>query len=224
VRILLIEDDPETAAYVTQGLQDEGHELRVARDGREGLFEAVGEVWDLLIVDRMLPALDGLGIVRTLRAGGNLTPVLFLTTLGGIDDRVTGLTAGGDDYLIKPFAFPELAARVIALGRRPQKVAAETAFRVSDLEMDLLTRVVRRGGRRIDLQPREFALLEYLMRHANEVVTRTMLLENVWHFHFDPRTNIVESHISRLRDKIDNGGPELIQTIRGAGYRISAPD
>jgi two-component system, OmpR family, response regulator len=223
VRILLIEDDPQEAAYVDQGLQDEGHQLEVAIDGRAGLLRAVGEDWDLFIVDRMLPGLDGLALVRTLRAAGNLTPVLFLTTMGGIDDRVTGLTAGGDDYLVKPFAFPELAARIIALGRRQQKSAPETALRVSDLEIDLLTRTVRRGGARIELQPREFALLEYLMRHADEVVTRTMLLENVWHFHFDPRTNIVESHVSRLRSKIDNGRPELIRTVRGAGYCIRAP-
>jgi two-component system OmpR family response regulator len=223
VRILLIEDDPQEAAYVDQGLQDEGHQLEVAMDGRAGLLRAVGEDWDLLIVDRMLPGLDGLALVRTLRAAGNLTPVLFLTTMGGIDDRVTGLTAGGDDYLVKPFAFPELAARIVALGRRQQKNAPETALRVGDLEIDLLTRTVRRGGARIELQPREFALLEYLMRHADEVVTRTMLLEKVWHFHFDPRTNIVESHISRLRSKIDNGRPELIRTVRGAGYCIRAP-
>jgi two-component system OmpR family response regulator len=223
VKILLIEDDPQEAAYVDQGLQDEGHQLEVAMEGRAGLLRAVGEDWDLFIVDRMLPGLDGLALVRTLRAAGNLTPVLFLTTMGGIDDRVTGLTAGGDDYLVKPFAFPELAARIVALGRRQQKSVPETALRVSDLEIDLLTRTVRRGGGQIELQPREFALLEYLMRHADEVVTRTMLLENVWHFHFDPRTNIVESHISRLRSKIDNGRPELIRTVRGAGYCIRAP-
>jgi two-component system OmpR family response regulator len=150
--------------------------------------------------------------------------VLFLTTMGGIDDRVSGLHVGGDDYLVKPFAFPELAARVMALGRRQQRPTPETVLRVADLEIDLLTRAVRRGGAEVELQPREFALLEYLMRHAGQVVTRTMLLENVWHFHFDPRTNIVESHISRLRGKVDRGGAELIQTVRGAGYRIAVPD
>jgi two-component system OmpR family response regulator len=224
LKILLIEDDPETAAYINEGLRDEGHKLDTAVDGRSGMFRAVGEEWDVLIVDRMLPGLDGLALVRTLRGAGNLTPVLFLTTMGGIDDRVTGLQSGGDDYLVKPFAFPELAARVIALGRRRQQPAPETVLRVGDLEMDLLTRTVRRAGAAIDLQPREFALLEYLMRHAGEVVTRTMLLENVWHFHFDTRTNIVESHISRLRGKINVSGSELIQTVRGAGYRIGAPD
>jgi two-component system OmpR family response regulator len=223
VRILLIEDDPETAEYVVAGLQSEGHDLRVAADGRTGLLSAAAEEWDLLIVDRMLPGLDGLGVVRTLRASGIAAPILFLTTMGGIDDRVTGLNAGGDDYLVKPFAFAELAARVAALGRRPQRASPETALRVADLEMDLLTHSVRRGGQPIDLQPREFELLRYLMRHAGQIVTRTMLLENVWDFHFDPRTSLVESHISRLRNKIDRGRPELIHTVRGSGYCIRAP-
>jgi two-component system OmpR family response regulator len=223
VRILLIEDDPETAEYVVAGLQSEGHELQVAIDGRSGLLCAAAEDWDLLIVDRMLPGLDGLGVVRTLRASGVAAPVLFLTTMGGIDDRVTGLNAGGDDYLVKPFAFAELAARVAALGRRPQRAGPETVLRVADLEMDLLTHSVRRGGQAIELQPREFELLRYLMRHAGQIVTRTMLLENVWNFHFDPRTSLVESHISRLRGKIDRGRPELIHTERGSGYSIRAP-
>jgi two-component system OmpR family response regulator len=223
VRILLIEDDPEAAEYVVAGLQSEGHELRVAADGRAGLLSAAAEAWDLLIVDRMLPGLDGLALVRTLRASGIVTPVLFLTTMGGIDDRVTGLNVGGDDYLIKPFAFAELVARVAALGRRPQRTAPETVFRVADLELDLLARSVRRGGQALELQPREFELLEYLMRHAEQVVTRTMLLENVWGFHFDPRTSLVESHISRLRGKVDRGRPELIHTVRGSGYCIRAP-
>jgi two-component system OmpR family response regulator len=223
VRVLLIEDDPETAEYVVAGLQSEGHDLQVASDGRAGLLRAAAEAWDLLIVDRMLPGLDGLGVVRTLRASGIVAPILFLTTMGGIDDRVTGLNAGGDDYLVKPFAFAELAARVAALGRRSQGTAPETVLRVADLEMDLLARTVHRGGRAIDLQPREFELLEYLMHHAEQVVTRTMLLENVWDFHFDPRTSLVESHISRLRGKIDRGRPELIHTVRGSGYCIRAP-
>jgi two-component system OmpR family response regulator len=224
LRILLVEDDAETAGYIVQGLEEAGHSLVLARDGRDGLFRDAGEDWDLLIVDRMLPGMDGLAMVRTLRAGGVVTPVLFLTTLGGIDDRVAGLNAGGDDYLVKPFAFSELAARVAALGRRPRRAVTETTLRVADLEMDLLTRSVRRGGEAIDLQPREFRLLEYLMRHAGQVVTRTMLLENVWDFHFDPHTNVVETHISRLRGKIDKGfRTELIHTVRGAGYCLRAP-
>jgi two-component system OmpR family response regulator len=223
VRILLIEDDPETAEYVVAGLQSEGHDLEVVADGRAGLLRAASETWDLLIVDRMLPGRDGLAVVRTLRASDIATPVLFLTTMGGIDDRVTGLNAGGDDYLVKPFAFAELVARVAALGRRPQRTAAETVLRVADLELDQLSRAVRRAGQEIELQPREYELLEYLMRHAGQVVTRTMLLENVWGFHFDPRTSLVESHISRLRGKVDRGRPELINTVRGSGYCIRAP-
>lgn len=224
MKILLIEDEPETAEYVAQGLAEEGHRLSVARDGRDGLFRATGEDWDLLIIDRMLPGLDGLNLVKTLRAADIKTPVLFLTTLGGVGDRVRGLDAGGDDYLVKPFAFAELAARVNALGRRPPISTVETILRVGDLEMDLLGRAVRRGDASIQLQPREFLLLEYLMRNAGKVVTRTMLLENVWDFHFDPRTNIVETHISRLRAKLHrDGAPDLIHTVRGAGYSIHAP-
>ena len=223
MRILVVEDDAETANYVSQGLQEAGHHVAISTDGRDGLFRAAGEEWDLVIVDRMLPGLDGIGLVRTLRGGGVEWPVLFLTTLGGIDDRVAGLNAGADDYLVKPFAFSELAARVTALGRRPRRAALETRLRVADLEMDLLTRVVRRAGQVIELQPRELRLLEYLMRHAQHVVTRTMLLEKVWDLHFDPHTNVVESHISRLRSKIDRGpGPALIQTVRGCGYCLRA--
>lgn len=221
MRILLIEDEPETAAYIVSGLEQAGHELAVAPDGRNGLFRATGEDWDLLIVDRMLPGLDGLALVRTLRAGDIETPVLFLTTMGGVGDRVTGLRAGSDDYLAKPFALAELAARVEALGRRRHHLGPDTVLRVADLEMDLLARTVTRGGRRLELQPQEFRLLEYLLRHVGQVVTRTMLLENVWHFHFDPRTNVVDSHISRLRGKI---GPDLIHTVRGAGYCVRPPD
>jgi len=221
MQILLVEDDVETGNYVMQGLREAGHSLTIARDGRDGLFQATGQDWDLVVVDRMLPNLDGLALVRALRAASIETPVLFLTTLGGIDDRVNGLNAGADDYLVKPFAFSELAARVAALGRRPRRTAAETVLRVADLEMDLLARTVTRAGENIDLQPREFRLLECLMRHAGEVVTRTMLLEQVWDFHFDPHTNVVESHISRLRAKIDKGRePVLIQTVRGAGYTL----
>jgi two-component system OmpR family response regulator len=223
VKILLVEDDAETANYVVQGLQEAGHNVSHAPDGRDGLFRAAGEDWDLLIVDRRLPGLDGLGMVRTLRAADVSIPVLFLTTLGGIDERVDGLNAGADDYLVKPFAFSELAARVAALGRRSRRAVPETALKVADLEMDLLARTVRRGAEEVELQPREFRLLEYLMRHADQVVTRTMLLENVWDFHFDPHTNVVETHISRLRGKIDKGRVSpLIHTVRGAGYCIRA--
>ncbi len=221
MHILLIEDEPETAGYIVAGLQQAGHEVAVAEDGRSGLFRATGEDWNLLIVDRMLPALDGLALVRTLRAGGIGTPVLFLTTLGGVGDRVAGLRAGGDDYLVKPFALDELAARVEALGRRSSQLGPDTVLRTADLEMDLLAHTVTRGGRKLDLQRQEFRLLEYLLRHAGQVVTRTMLLENVWGFHFDPRTNVVDSHISRLRGKI---GADLIETVRGAGYCIRPPD
>ena len=223
MRILLIEDDIEAADYIAQGLRDEAHELRVEPDGRNGLFRATGEDWDLLIIDRMLPGLEGLTLTRTLRAGGITTPVLLLTVLGGIDDRVTGLNAGGDDYLVKPFALAELIARVAALGRRPQRMAPDTVLRVADLEVDLLARSVRRARQLVELQPREYELLEYLIKHAGQVVTRTMLLENVWGFHFDPRTSLVESHISRLRSKINNGRPDLIETVRGSGYCLRAP-
>ncbi|HZP88094.1 MAG TPA: response regulator transcription factor [Burkholderiales bacterium] len=225
MRILLIEDDPETASYIATGLQEHGHVVDQARTGKDGLMLAIGEPYDVLIADRMLPELDGLSIVKAVRAAEVRTPVLFLTTLGGIDDRVSGLEAGGDDYLVKPFAFAELLARVNALARRPPMSAAQTTLRVEDLEMDLLKRSVSRKGQRIDLQPREFRLLEYLMRHAGEVVTRTMLLEAVWDFHFDPQTNVVETHISRLRSKIDRGfQAPLIHTVRGAGYCIRAPE
>jgi two-component system OmpR family response regulator len=224
LRILVIEDDAETAAYVVGGLQEAGHLVMNSGNGRDGLLLAATGDFELLIVDRMLPELDGLAIVKTLRASGIETPVLFLTTMSGIDDRVTGLNAGADDYLVKPFAFSELAARVNALGRRPRGTAVETHLRVADLELDLLKHTVKRAGRPIALQPREFRLLEHLMRHAGEVVTRTMLLENVWDYHFDPRTNIVESHLSRLRTKVDKGfAPELIHTVRGAGYCLRDP-
>lgn len=217
MRILLIEDEPETAAYVVAGLQQAGHAVFVAEDGRTGLFRATGEDWDLLIVDRMLPALDGLTLVRTLRAGSISVPVLFLTTMGAVHDRVTGLRAGGDDYLVKPFALSELEARVQALSRRSSSLTPGTVLRVGDLEMDLLAHTVTRAGCKLDLQQQEFKLLEYLLRHADQVVTRTMLLDSVWGLHFDPRTNVVDSHISRLRGKI---GADLVQTVRGAGYRV----
>ena len=222
MKILLIEDDAETADYILNGLSEEGHNVIHVANGRDGLYRAAQEPFDLLIVDRMVPGVDGLAVVKTLRGAGNQTPILFLTTMGGINDRVAGLNAGGDDYLTKPFAFSELVARVNALGRRPPKIA-DTILRIADVELDLMRRVVTRRGKPIDLQPREFRLLEYLARHAGQVVTRTMLLENVWDFHFDPRTNVVETHISRLRSKIDKGfEPELIHTVRGAGYCLRA--
>jgi two-component system OmpR family response regulator len=221
LRILLIEDDARTADLVRVGLAPEGHDITVAADGRRGLLLAGGEVWDIIIVDRMLPGLDGLGLVRMLRGAGVTTPALFLTALGGVDDRVDGLRAGADDYLVKPFAIAELSARIAALMRRGNAKPADTVLRVADLELDLLSRAVSRAGQRITLKPREFSLLEFMMRHAGQVVTRTMLLEAVWDFHFDPQTSVVESHISRLRGKIDRGHErELVQTIRGAGYRL----
>ncbi len=223
MRILLIEDDDETAAYVANGLRELGHVVDHAATGKDGLHLGAGESFDLMIVDRMLPGLDGLALVKAIRAAGTKTPVLFLTTMGGIDDRVAGLDAGGDDYLVKPFAFAELVARINALARRPAMSEVQTVLRVGDLEMNLLKHSVMREGQSIDLQPREFQLLEYLMRNADRVVTRTMLLEQVWGFHFDPQTNVVETHISRLRSKVDKGFDwELIKTVRGAGYMISA--
>ena len=225
MKILLIEDDQETASYVARGLREHGHVVDHAANGRDGLFLAGGGEHDVLIVDRMLPGTEGLGLVRMLRDAGVKTPVLFLTALNGVGDRVRGLEAGGDDYLVKPFAFAELLARLNALARRPPLSDVQTTLRVGDLEMELLKRTVTRAGRRIELQPREFQLLEYLMRNAERVVTRTMLLEAVWDFHFDPRTNIVETHMSRLRRKLAQaGGPELIHTVRGAGYALRAPD
>jgi two-component system, OmpR family, response regulator len=219
MKLLLIEDDNATAGHIIKSLRQHGHVVDHAPNGREGLFLAGGESYDVMIVDRMLPGLDGLGVVKTIRGAGVKTPVLFLTTLGGIDDRVEGLEAGGDDYLVKPFAFAELLARVNALARRPPPTEAQTLLRVADLEVDLLKRSVTRGGERINLQPQEFKLLEHLMRHAGRVVTRTMLLESVWEFHFDPQTTVVETHISRLRRKVDQGFEQpLIHTVRGAGY------
>jgi len=220
VKILLVEDDKQIADYVAKGLREKGHVVDRADNGRDGLYFATGEPYDVLIVDRMLPNLDGLSLVKAARSSGVRTPVLFLTTMSGVDDRVAGLEAGGDDYLVKPFALAELLARVSALARRPP-IVAPTTLRTGDLEIDLLTRNVTRAGKRIELLAQEFKILEYLMRHAGEVVTRTMLLEKVWDFHFDPKTNIVETHISRLRAKIDKGFERpLLHTIRGAGYVI----
>lgn len=222
MKILVIEDDDDTASYVAKGLIEQGHVVDRAANGRDGLFLAAGETYDVLIVDRMLPGLDGLAIVKTIRGAGLKVPVLFLTAVDGIDDRVEGLEAGGDDYLVKPFALAELSARVNALARRPALAAAGTVLQVGDLQMDLSRRTVERGDRTIELQPREFRLLEYLMRHPGQVVTRTMLLEYVWDFHFDPHTTVVETHISRLRSKLDlkENEPSLIETVRGAGYRL----
>lgn len=222
MKILIIEDDNETRDYVSAGLKEAGHNVDSARDGYEGLLLAKEGKHDLLIVDRMLPDLDGLTLVKTLRSAGCTVPALFLTTMCGIDDRVEGLNAGADDYLVKPFAFSELGARVNALLRRPRETVDQKVLQVSGLEIDLMKRVVRRSGQLIDLQPTEFRLLEYLVRHAGQVVTRTMLLENVWDFHFDPKTNIVETHISRLRSKLNAGNKsDLIHTVRGAGYMIN---
>jgi two-component system OmpR family response regulator len=225
MKLLLVEDDREGAAYVKKALGEAGHAVDHAAVGREGLMLAAGEPYDVIVLDRMLPEMDGLAILRTIRASGVKTPVLLLTALGGIDDRVEGLEAGGDDYLVKPFAMAELLARINALARRPPPQDIQTILKVADLTMDLLKRAVSRGGVRIELQPREFQLLEYLMRHADRVVTRTMLLEIVWDFHFDPKTNIVETHMSRLRSKIDRGhAHELIHTVRGAGYCLREPE
>ena len=223
MRILVIEDDSEAAAYMAKGLREAGHVVDHAATGTDGLFLATSERWDVMIVDRMLPGLDGLSIIQAVRAAGILTPVLVLSALGKVDDRVRGLKAGGDDYLVKPYAFAELMARIEALSRRVSSAQPETRLKVEDLEMDLLGRSVSRSGKPIDLQPREFRLLEYLMRHAGQVVTRTMLLENVWEYHFDPQTNLIDVHISRLRQKVDKDfDPPLIHTVRGAGYSLRA--
>jgi two-component system OmpR family response regulator len=219
MRILLIEDDVETAYYVSHCLADAGHDTSVESDGNDGLARAYRELWDVLIVDRMLPGLDGLSVVRDLRASGAVMPILFLTTMAGVDDRVQGLNAGGDDYLVKPFSPAELLARVAAVCRRSALAAQPTKLKVADLEIDLLSRTATRAGAIIALMPREYRLLEYLMKHAGQIVTRTMLLENVWDVHFDPHTTVVETHISRLRGKIDRGhAVELIHTLRGTGY------
>jgi two-component system OmpR family response regulator len=225
MKLLLVEDDKEAAAYLKRALSEAGHTVDYAATGREGLMLAAAETYDVIVLDRMLPQIDGLAILRTIRASGVKTPVLLLTALGGIDDRVEGLEAGGDDYLVKPFAFAELQARVNALARRPPPQEEPATLQVSDLTLNRLKRTVIRAGARVELQPREFQLLEYLMRHAGRVVTRTMLLESVWDFHFDPKTNIVETHMSRLRSKVDRGQRhDLIHTVRGAGYCLREPD
>jgi two-component system OmpR family response regulator len=221
MRILVIEDDPGVAGFVVGGLREAGHTVDHATDGNAGLELAGAGRFDALIVDRMLPGLDGLSILRTLRAAGDDTPALVLSALGEVDDKVKGLRAGADDYLGKPFAFAELLARLDAITRRPAREGEVTELKVADLEMNLLSREVRRDGQPIDLQPREFRLLEYLMRNVDQVVTRTMLLENVWDYHFDPQTNVIDVHISRLRRKVDKGfATPLIHTVRGAGYKL----
>jgi two-component system OmpR family response regulator len=225
LNILLIEDDRENSDYVANGLREEGHLVVPAASGTEGLISATSNDFELLIVDRIMPDLDGLlDLVKSLRESGHHTPILFLTALGEIEDCVSGLNSGGDDYLAQPFAFSELLARVAILGRRPRTTATETTLRVFELELDLLSRRVRRRGELIELQAREFRLLEYLMRHAGQVVTRTMLLQHVWDIHFEPHTNVVETHVSRLRCKVDQGcEAELIYTVRGSGYSVRSP-
>ena len=221
MRILIVEDDVEAGAAMVRGLSEAGHAVIHAADGKLGLGVAQDGPFDVLVVDRMMPNMDGLTMVETLRRQGDQTPVLFLSALGEIEDRVTGLKAGGDDYLVKPYAFAELIARVEALARRRETGSVQTMLRVGDLEMDLIGRIVRREGKEIDLQPREFQLLEYLMRNAGQSVTRTMLLEKVWEYHFDPQTNVIDVHVSRLRSKIDKGFEHaMLQTVRGAGYRL----
>lgn len=224
MRILVVEDDRDVAGFVLKGLREAGHVVEHVDNGRDGLFMAASENFDAIVLDRMLPGgIDGLRLLETLRAQDNQTPVLFLSALGQVDDRVRGLQAGGDDYLTKPFAFAELLARVEALARRRRGEGPVTRLQAGDLELDLLSREVRRGGQKIDLQPREFRLLEYLMRHAGQVVTRTMLLEGVWDYHFDPQTNVIDVHVSRLRQKIDKPfASALIHTVRNAGYMLRA--
>ena len=223
MKILVIEDDVQTLAYLSKGLTEENHTVDGAINGLDGLELAQTRTYDVAIVDRMLPGIDGLQLVKTLRKSGGQVKVLFLTSLGGIDDRVEGLEVGGDDYLTKPFAFSELLARLSALGRRPTAKSDTTVLRVSDLELNLIKRSVMRAGQAIDIQPREFRLLEYMMRNVGRVLTRTMLLERVWDIHFDPKTNVVETHMSRLRSKIDLPfESHLIETIRGSGYKLNA--
>lgn len=224
MHILLVEDDAHTADYAARGFKEAGHVVDVLEDGKEAMIQCLQTEYDVMVVDRMLPGMDGLSMVKSLRASGNKTPVIFLTAVSGVDDRVAGLEAGADDYLTKPFAFSELMARVNALARRPAASVESTHLQVSDLKLDLLARTATRDGKDIDLQPREFTLLEVLMRNEGRVVSRTMLLEQVWDFHFDPKTSVVETHISRLRGKIDKPFPEpLLHTVRNLGYSMHPP-
>jgi two-component system OmpR family response regulator len=224
MRVLLVEDNERFADFVRKGLCEAGHTVEIAENGRDGLLRAVSEAYDAIVLDRMLPGgIDGIGIIEALREAGNRTPILILSALGEVDERIKGLKAGGDDYLAKPFALGELVARLEALLRRGGAAPVTTLFRVSDLELDLITRRASRAGKTIMLLPREFQLLEYLMRHAGQIVTRTMLLEGIWNYHFDPETNVIDVHISKLRQKIDAGHDQpLLHTIRGVGYRLSA--
>jgi two-component system, OmpR family, response regulator len=226
MKILLVEDNEQVSQFVRKGLQESGHTVDHAGNGRDGMFLASSETYDAIVLDRMLPGgIDGLGIIEALRKTGNATPILILSALAEVDDRIRGLRAGGDDYLPKPFAFGELAARLDALLRRSQGAETQTILSVGDLRMDLLGRKVTRSGNPVALQPREFKLLEYLMRHADQVVTRTMLIENVWDYHFDPQTNVIDVHVSRLRQKIDGGFERpLLHTVRGIGYRLGADE
>jgi len=226
MKVLLVEDNERVSSFVKKGLTEAGHSIDHADNGRDGMFLAAGESYDAIVMDRMLPGdIDGLGIISALRKTGRRTPILILSALSDVDERIRGLQSGGDDYLVKPFAFGELLARLDALLRRTQAGTAETTLVVGDLVMDLLSRKVTRGEKNVTLQPREFKLLEYLMRHANQVVTRTMLLENVWDYHFDPQTNVVDVHVSKLRQKIDAGSARpLLRTIRNAGYMLTADD
>lgn len=224
-RILVVEDDAETRSFVANGFTQAGFTVQTADDGRDGLFHATGGEYDCLILDRMMPGLDGLSLMRSLRAAGVETPALMLTAMGAVDERVKGLRAGADDYLVKPFSFEELHARVDALLRRPQEREEMTELKCRDLVMDLARRKVRRGEREVTLTPREFQILEFFMRRQNRVISRTMLLEGVWDYHFDPQTNIVDVHISKLRRQIDaQDEPTLIETIRGAGYMMTGED
>jgi len=221
MRLLIIEDDKDVLAYIKKGMAEAGHNTDEATNGKDGLFMATTEDYDVMIVDRMLPELDGLTIVQTLRGSNNHTPALILSALGEVDDRVKGLKSGGDDYMVKPFSFAELLARVEILGRRRGNDSQETSIAAQDLELNLLSRQVTRQGQVIDLQAKEFQLLEYMLKHKGQVVTRTMLLEHVWNYHFDPQTNVIDVHISRLRNKIDKDfDNEIIKTVRGAGYII----
>ncbi len=225
MRVLIIEDDHEVATFIAKGLKESRHAADIAPNGKEGLFLATTEQYDVLIIDRMLPELDGLSIIKALRALDKSVPILILSALGEVDDRVNGLRSGGDDYLVKPFAFSELLARIEILGRRQLQQKTQTLLQVGDLKVDLMSRKVMRNNQVIELQTREFSLLEYLLKHKNQVVTRTMLLENVWDYHFDPQTNVIDVHISRLRSKIDKGfDSSIIQTIRGSGYIIECDE
>jgi len=223
MQILIVEDDLEAAEAMARGLTEVGHDCQRAADGEQGLSAARAGEFDVMIVDRMMPKMNGVELVESLRREGDRTPVLFLSALGEVGDRVDGLQAGADDYLVKPYAFAELIARIEALARRRETGSVQTLLKVGELEMDLIARTVHRQGKEIDLQPREFQLLEFMMRHAGQSVTRTMLLEKVWHYHFDPQTNVIDVHISRLRSKIDKGFDRpMLQTVRGAGYRLDA--